>query len=79
VRRERSRPLVIALETWLRQPSKTATAIHYSLKRWTHFTRFLANLPTSAIGTPRTAAHSGGSMGAVCLFAAAPRVDGAGQ
>lgn len=48
VRRERSRPLVIALETWLRQQrsllsksSKTAKAIHYSLKRWTHFTRFL--------------------------------------
>jgi transposase len=48
VRRERSRPLVIALEAWLRQQrsllsksSKTAKAIHYSLKRWTHFTRFL--------------------------------------
>jgi hypothetical protein len=44
VRRERSRPLVIALETWLRQQrsllsksSKTAKATHYSLKRWNSF------------------------------------------
>jgi transposase len=48
VRNERSRPLVAALETWLRQQraklsrrSETAKAIDYSLKRWTALTRFL--------------------------------------
>jgi transposase len=50
VRNERSRPLVIELETWLRQrraklsgKSETAKAIDYSLKRWAVFTRFLDN------------------------------------
>ena len=48
VRNERSRPLVVALETWLRDrraklsgKSETAKAIDYSLKRWPAFTRFL--------------------------------------
>ena len=48
VRKERSRPLVIELETWLREQrarvsknSETAKAIDYSLKRWTALTRFL--------------------------------------
>jgi hypothetical protein len=48
VRNERSRPLVAALETWLRQQraklskrSETAKAIDYSRKRWTALTRFL--------------------------------------
>ena len=48
VRDERSRPLVTALEIWLRQQraklspkSETARAIDYSLKRWAAFTRFL--------------------------------------
>lgn len=48
VRREQSRPLVVALEAWLRQQrsllsktSETAKAIDYSLKRWASFTRFL--------------------------------------
>jgi Transposase IS66 family len=48
VRSERSRPLVVELETWLRQQhaklsrrSETAKAIDYSLKRWTALTRFL--------------------------------------
>jgi len=48
VRSERSRPLVDALELWLRQQraklspkSETARAIDYSLKRWPAFTRFL--------------------------------------
>jgi transposase len=48
VRNERSRPLVVELETWLGQQratlsrrSETAKAIDYSLKRWTAFTRFL--------------------------------------
>jgi transposase len=48
VRNEHSRPLVAALETWLRQQraklsrrSETAKAIDYSLKRWTALTRFL--------------------------------------
>jgi transposase len=47
-REERSRPLIIALETWLRQQraklsskSETAKAIDYSLKRWTALTHFL--------------------------------------
>jgi transposase len=47
-RNERSRPLVVALETWLREQraklsrkSETAKAINYSLKRWPAFTRFL--------------------------------------
>jgi transposase len=47
-RHERSRPLVIALETWLREQrarvsknSETGKAIDYSLKRWAAFTRFL--------------------------------------
>ena len=48
VRNERSRPLVAELEIWLREQraklsskSETAKAIHYSLKRWSAFTRFL--------------------------------------
>ena len=48
VRDERSRPLVIALETWLREQrarvsknSETGKAINYSLKRWSALTRFL--------------------------------------
>jgi transposase len=48
VRNERSRPLVAALETWLREQraklssqSKVAKAIAYSLTRWTALTRFL--------------------------------------
>jgi len=47
-RSERSRPLVIALETWLRQQraklsgqSKIGQAIAYSLTRWPALTRFL--------------------------------------
>ena len=47
-RHERSRPLVVALEAWLRQQramvsknSETGKAIDYSLKRWAAFTRFL--------------------------------------
>jgi transposase len=50
VRAERSAPLLIQFETWLRQQraklsskSETANAIDYSLKRWTAFTRFLAD------------------------------------
>jgi transposase len=48
VRAERSAPLLIQLEAWLRQQraklsskSETARAIDYSLKRWTALTRFL--------------------------------------
>jgi len=48
VRTERSRPLVAALEAYLREQrarlsgkSETARAIDYSLKRWTALTRFL--------------------------------------
>jgi transposase len=48
VRNERSRPIVAALGTWLRERraklsrgSETAKAIDYSLNRWTAFTRFL--------------------------------------
>ena len=48
VRTERSRPLVIALESWLREQrarvsknSDTGKAIDYSLKRWAALTRFL--------------------------------------
>ena len=48
VRTERSRPLVVALETWLREQrgrvsknSDTGKAIEYSLKRWAALTRFL--------------------------------------
>jgi transposase len=48
VRHERSRPLVIELETWLRaqrarvsKNNETGKAIDYSLKRWGAFTRFL--------------------------------------
>src|SRR5580692_10963380 len=47
-RTERSRPLVIELESWLREQrasvsknSDTGKAINYSLKRWTELTRFL--------------------------------------
>src|SRR5215510_7712135 len=47
-RHERSRPLVIALQTWLREQrakvskhSETGKAIDYSLKRWGALTRFL--------------------------------------
>lgn len=48
VRTERSKPLVVELEAWLRaqraklsSKSDTAKAIHYSLKRWPALTRFL--------------------------------------
>ncbi len=48
VRDERSRPLVVELEAWLREnrralsaKSTTANAIDYMLKRWPSFTRFL--------------------------------------
>jgi transposase len=48
VRSERSRPLVLALETWLRAQrrklsarNEVAKAIQYSLNRWTELTRFL--------------------------------------
>jgi len=48
VRNERSRPLVTALEAWLREQrrklsarNEIAKAIQYSLNRWTAFTRFL--------------------------------------
>jgi transposase len=48
VRHERSWPLVVALETWLREQraklsgqSETAKAIAYSLTRWAALTRFL--------------------------------------
>jgi transposase len=48
VRIERSRPLVLALESWLRgqrarvsKNSDTGKAIDYSLKRWVALTRFL--------------------------------------
>jgi transposase len=48
VRHERSRPLVVALESWLREQraklsgqSKIAKAIAYSLTRWAALTRFL--------------------------------------
>jgi transposase len=47
-RDERSRPLVIELQAWLREQrakvskhTETGKAIDYSLKRWTAFTRFL--------------------------------------
>ena len=47
-RHERSRPLAIALEAWLREQrakvsknSETGKAIDYSLKRWAALTRFL--------------------------------------
>jgi len=48
IRRERSKPLVLALEAWLREQrervstkSEIAKAINYSLNRWPSFTRFL--------------------------------------
>jgi len=48
VRAERSRPLIMALETWLREQrarvsktSETGKAIDYSLKRWIELSRFL--------------------------------------
>jgi transposase len=48
VRQERSRPLMIELQTWLREQrarlsknSDTTKAINYSLNRWDAFTRFL--------------------------------------
>jgi len=48
VRNERSRPLVVSLEAWLREQraklsgqSKTGKAIAYSLTRWVALTRFL--------------------------------------
>jgi transposase len=48
VRQERSQPLIIELQTWLREQrarlsknSDTTKAINYSLNRWEAFTRFL--------------------------------------
>jgi transposase len=50
VRQEHSRPLVIALEAWLREQrarlsasNETAKAISYSLNRWAGLTRFLGD------------------------------------
>ena len=50
VRRERTAPLVAALEAWMRSErgklsrhSEVAKAMDYMLKRWTAFTRFLAD------------------------------------
>jgi len=50
VRTERSRPLVVSLEAWLREQrakvsknSETGKAIDYSLKRWAALTRFLGD------------------------------------
>ncbi len=50
VRQERSRPLIIELQTWLREQrvrlsknSETTKAINYSLNRWDAFTRFLSD------------------------------------
>jgi transposase len=50
VRQERSKPLIAALETWLKDERRklsskapVAKAIDYSLKRWPAFTRFLDN------------------------------------
>src|SRR6202165_6058431 len=48
VRQERSRPLIVELEAWLREQraklsknNDTTKAINYSLNRWNAFTRFL--------------------------------------
>ncbi|XSC43359.1 IS66 family transposase [Bradyrhizobium sp. RDT10] len=48
VRQERSRPLIVELEAWLREQraklsrsSDTTKAINYCLSRWDAFTRFL--------------------------------------
>ncbi len=48
VRQERSRPLIVELQTWLREQraslsrnGDTTKAINYSLNRWNAFTRFL--------------------------------------
>ena len=48
MRQERSKPLVVALEAWLREQrarvsakNDIAKAINYSLNRWESFTRFL--------------------------------------
>jgi transposase len=48
VRQERSRPLIVELEAWLRvqranlsKSNDTAKAINYCLSRWNAFTRFL--------------------------------------
>jgi transposase len=48
VRQSRSKPLIEALEAWLREQRQklsakndTAKAIDYTLKRWRAFTRFL--------------------------------------
>ena len=50
IRREQSKPLVLALEAWLREQrdrvsskSEIAKAINYSLSRWPAFTRFLTD------------------------------------
>ncbi len=48
IRREQSKPIVLALEAWLREQrdrvsskSEIAKAINYSVSRWPAFTRFL--------------------------------------
>jgi transposase len=50
VRQQRSRPLLVELETWMRESraklsskSETAKALAYSLKLWSALTRFLAD------------------------------------
>jgi transposase len=74
VRAERSRPLVVDLEAWLRRQcarlsakSKTANAIDYLLKRWAAFTRFLDDgricLSNNAAEGPCAASRSAGATG----------------
>ena len=60
VRHEHSRPLVVALETWLREQrgklsskSDTARAVDYSLRHWSGLTRFVADSAGLACGPAR--------------------------
>src|SRR5207253_1003095 len=64
VRNERSRPLVIALESWLREQrrklsasNQVANAIQYSLNRWTALARFLDDVLARLPGHPAKRIH----------------------
>jgi len=71
VRNERSRSLVIQLESWLREQrarvsrnSETGKAIDYSLKRWSVLTRFLDDGRHTSINLRRRRAAGVAGRGA---------------
>ena len=86
VRNERSRPLVIELESWLREQrarvsknSETGKAIDYSLKRWAALTRFLDDGRLACRITPPSASCGPSRSGAAIGPSPAPTKAAVGQ